>query len=237
MRYFLLPIFICLIASEGRAQWDIGLEGGAALNTLQTNIANRPQQQLRPGFGLCIQVPLSYTIPFAKDKGAGANFGLSLQTGFMFLQKGYMLDRTDTLQSLNQQNRNSYVQMPLYALFVFNRKSFSFQLGGGIYIGYWVGGHVKGGMPNIFNTALPYPGTYSYSEPYVFDDRRDDRWEDGWALKTRFVAKLQRSTAVFLAAQFFQSITDQQKVYMQQQIPRYNGTWTASVGIQKELPW
>lgn len=228
MRNLLLSATFFLAGLPVTAQWSIGVGGGAGLNALQTNIANRPQQQLATATGMFLELPVGYSIPFSK-KG---RLGLTVQTAFTLVQKGYDLDRTDTLHGLDQQYRNNYLQVPLAALLTFRQKTFSFELGGGGYIAYWASGHVQGGMPDIFdNTA------YNIDEPYVFDDRKDNRWEEGWTVEGRVSVRIQGSVALFLAGHFFQSLTDQQKAYMEQQVPRYNSTWTLSLGLQKEFIW
>jgi opacity protein-like surface antigen len=228
MRFLLLSAILFLAGLPVIAQWSVGIGGGAGLNELQTNITNRPQQNLATATGVFLELPVGYSIPFTK-KGC---FALTIQTAFTFVQKGYALNRTDTLQGLDQQYRNNYVQLPFTALLTFRRKSLTLELGGGGYVAYWVSGHIQGGMPNIFG------GTpYGLDGPYVFDDRKDNRWEEGWTAGGGVSVKIDGSLALFLAGHFFQSLTDQQKAYMEQQVPRYNSTWALSLGLQKEFAW
>lgn len=236
MRYFLLLAAMFVAGLPVFGQWVIGLGGGLGSNSLQTNIANRPQQSLQPMSGLFFELPLSYSFQLGGKAGMG-RFGITVEASCTFLQKNYSLNRTDTLQDLDQQYRNAYGQLPLAALFFYKKGPFCVELGGGYYIGYWISGRVKGGMPDIFNTALPYPATYSFDEAYVFDDNKDNRWENGWTAQGRFAVRVQGTIDLFAAGHFFQAVTDQQKAYMLQQIPRYNSTWVLSLGLQKQFRW
>lgn len=228
MRLLLLSIIFFLAGLPVIAQWTVGVGGGAGLNELQTNITNRPQQNLATATGLFLELPVGYSIPFAK-KGS---FALTIQTAFTFVQKGYALNRTDTVQGLDQQYRNNYLQLPLTALLTFRRKTLTLELGGGGYVAYWASGYLQGGMPNIFGGTA-----YGFDEAYVFDDCKDNRWEEGWTAGGGVSVKIDRSLALFLDGHFFQALTDQQKAYMQQQVPRYNSTWALSFGIQKGFAW
>jgi hypothetical protein len=102
----------------------------------------------------------------------------------------------------------------------------------GVYEGYWVDGHINGAFSNLINTSEPNPQAYTYSQAYSFDTRRDDRWEFGWQAGVKIDWKDSRDkTAPYLAVRVFQSLTDQQKNYMLQQVPRYDQTWAVALGF------
>jgi hypothetical protein len=70
---------------------------------------------------------------------------------------------------------------------------------------------------------------YNYNQPYEFNSTRDNRFEFGWLLGigVSYDAKMYK---LFIEGRLTQSMTDQQKKYMINQVPRYNQTYILSVG-------
>ncbi len=162
--------------------------------------------------------------------------GQSLDLGLSFVQKAYAINHTDTtLAVLNQRTRNDYLQMPAGAGFYGIHKKLTFFLSGGVYFGYWVHGNVQGAVPNLLNTAAPFPQPSSYNQKYSFDSHRDQRWEFGWQTGGGLSYHAEDGAEPFIGVRFYQSLTDQQKNYMVDQVPRYNRTLAFSFGLIKTI--
>jgi hypothetical protein len=200
---------------------------GPGWNTLQTNIDNRPQQVYRHGTGL-----------YAKLTG-GYQFrsGLLIETGPSLLQKSYALIHTDTsLSVLDQYTRNDYVQWELnigFANTLF--KKIGYRAFVGAYRAYWFGGRIKGAFSNIFNTAAPFPQTFSYDQKYEFDSHRDQRWEWGWHYGLELNIPVKDCCSPFIGVRVYESEEDQQNPYQLGLVPRYNHTVALSFGLQTKL--
>lgn len=171
---------------------------------------------------------------------------LFIQPGLSWAQKSYTLKQTsDSLSALNQHNRNDYLQGSLslgaHYAFKIGKQPLTYQhlmniaAWAGLYRGYWVDGHVNGGLANLLNPAAPNPQTYTYSEAYTFDNRRDNRWEWGWQAGIRIGLDAGDFCMPFLAVRIYQSLSDQQKDYMLQQVPRYNETLTFALGFKTKI--
>jgi hypothetical protein len=235
--HVLLFLIGCTMALAGKGQVTMTFDAGVARNNLLTNIQNRSWEGYKPGNGLFVSTAAQFWL----------GKYLFVQSGFSWAQKSYSLEQKDTsLTVLNQHTRNDYLQGELglggaYFLKIIDkprRYSEGLQFTGwaGVYEGYWVDGHINGAFSNLINTAEPSPQAYSYSEAYTFDGRRDNRWEFGWQAGLRIYWKDTRDrTAPYLSASIYQSLTDQQKNYMLQQIPRYNQTWALALGIITQI--
>jgi hypothetical protein len=217
---------------SGKAQLTMTFDAGVARNNLLTNIQNRSWEGYKPGNGLYVSTALQYRL----------GKYLFIQPGLSWAQKSYSLEQKDTsLAVLNQHTRNDYLQgeLGIGGSYFFNiirerNNVEGLQVAGwvGVYEGYWVDGHINGAFSNLINTSESYPQAYNYSQAYSFDTRRDDRWEFGWQAGLRISWKDSRDKiAPYLGVRLFQSLTDQQKSYMLQQIPRYNQTWSVALGF------
>jgi Outer membrane protein beta-barrel domain len=200
------------------SQWLAGLEGGLSNNTLLTNIENFPNQRYKSADGLFLTAPVFYRW----------RSGLTLDGAATFVEKGYRIDTLTTGQT--EQARNDYGQLQLGAGYSRSFHKIFLHAAAGLYTGYWLTGHIQGAFNYFFNTERQY----QYSQNYVFDSRRDQRWEWGWHAGGELGYTLKGGFIPLVGLQFFQSLQDQQKKYMLDQIPRYNRTWTYSVGVLKQ---
>ncbi|MDQ1089675.1 porin family protein [Siphonobacter sp. SORGH_AS_1065] len=224
---FLMWVF----ALPGYAQWSVGIEGGYNQNALYTNVGALSFTKYVPQNGFSVGIPVQYKV---KD-------WFSIQADPQFIQKNYELKRTQFFEGIYQKNINSYVQLPLMGRFTFGGEKLKGFLNLGGYASYWSMGRIKGVQANIFSDIesssdtqeydryLELKNGYSYNEPYTFDERKDNRLELGW-LTGVGVSYQYKKYQFFVEGRYYQSITDQQKNYMINQIPRYNQTYTAQIG-------
>ena len=121
-------------------------------------------------------------------------------------------------------------------------------LGG--YGGYWLSTHIKGTMPNILDLPA-YTNTvssnaqpnnvydeftpYSYNEKYQFDKTKDNRIELGLLAGIGISYEMNEKYLFFGEARYYQSMSDQQKNYQLNLVPRYNETFGVSLGCLYEL--
>jgi len=224
-----LAVFIphCL-----QAQWSVGLEGGAATNYVITNTSSLPFTVTQRSTGYTVGIPVSYRLTDWFSVWADPNV----------MKKNYKVVRTDFFQGVYETHNNTYAQLPIMAHFAFGPARLKGFLNLGGYVGYWADGKVSGSEPNILNpvddaffTSNPSSvfgenKSYSFSEKYAFDATRDNRFEAGWIVGIGMSYQLSSRYNVFVEGREMQSLTDQQKNYMINQIPRYNRTFGFTFG-------
>lgn len=218
----------CSIASF--AQFSVGVEGGYNHNYLQTNNANRDFTNYKPGNGYTIGIPVQYKI---------ANW-FAVEADPTYIRKNYLQERSSFYLGTYQISNNAYLQLPVMAHFMFGGKKLQGFFNLGAFAGYWLTSNVNGRMPNVLNpidsvtatnTFYYFSSAYSYNEKYAFDTRRDNRIEAGWVAGAGVSYAITDKYTVFAEGRMMQSITDVQKNYMINQVPRYNETYGANLGI------
>jgi hypothetical protein len=229
--------FLCMatmLCTELEAQFSAGLEGGFNKNYLVTNNANRAFTNYNPMYGFSIGVPVQYKL----------NDWLVIAADPSFIQKNYEQDRSSFFAGIYEQSKNSYINLPLTAHFLFGGRRLKGFAEAGIYGAYWITGKVKGAMPDILDqgsstssgNVYDYDNIYKYNEKYAFDSRRDNRLEAGWVGGLGISYDINSRFQVFTAARLLYSFTDQQKNYETNQTPRYNSTYGMNAGVMMQLP-
>lgn len=215
-----------------QAQFSVGLEGGTATNYVITNTSSLPFTVMQSITGYSVGIPIYYKV--------NDWFGVLADPGV--IKKNYKVVRTDFFQGVYETHNNTYLQLPLLAHFTFGPARLKGFLNLGGYVGYWADGKVSGSEPNILNpvddaffTANPSSvfgenKSYSFSEKYSFNDTRDNRFEAGWVFGIGVSYQVAARYSVFVEGREIQSLTDQQKNYMINQIPRYNQTFGLTFG-------
>jgi hypothetical protein len=221
-------IFLLLLQTTLHAQTSLGVEGGLSNNRYETNISNRASTVLTNYNGIYVGLPFRYAIhPW-----------LYLTTTPGLVQKGYSMDRTDSLYGEFDQHVNTYLQLPVGVSFVYNWRRLRVSLDLGVYTGYWLSGRVKGKTANIFNITdnIGANGQTSesfllsdYSNKYSFLSERDNRWEFGWNIGPGLYYHLAGHCWLTGGARLYQSLTSQQKKAVSP-IPAYNQNWIWSIG-------
>lgn len=226
MKQFLF--LITLLPFTARSQWLTGIETGMSFNYLYTNISNREFTVIRPGVGFALGIPLQ--IVFRSWLLAGMEPEV--------IQKNYLIARTGSLNGVYARHKNTYLQLPLTMSAVYGKRLKVF-VSGGFYAGYWLSGSLKGMIPDIFSSNVNIDGgsqqsesfrLVAYHQKYFFDHERDNRIEFGSVVGIGMRYVLNSEYDLFIKCSYYQSLTDQQKKYMVNQIPQYNRTVVFSAG-------
>jgi len=233
----LLGLGIIAGTLTSRAQFSIGLEGGYNKNHIVTNIGFRAFTKYEPLDGFNIGIPVKYDL----------NNWFAIQADPQYIQKSYKIVRSSYFEGINHTNKNSYIQLPVMAHFTFGGQKLKGFLNLGGYAGYWSSSRIKGTQINTFAKEYDLPdGTqtpsildgepgYNYNEKFTFDSRRDRRIELGVLVGTGVSYQLKPRYELFAEGRYYRGLTDQQKNYMLNQIPRYNDTFVIQVGCMYRL--
>ncbi|WP_160716205.1 porin family protein [Chitinophaga solisilvae] len=233
-----LIVFATLLAScslltqTTQAQFEVGISGGYTRNYLKTSAGYRSFTQYHEKSGFVAGLVLQYHF----------NDWLAIQADPSYIQKNYELRRDHFFEGIYQTSINSYIQLPLMAHFSFGGTKFKGFFNAGGYAAYWASGRVKGAMANVMDpgTGVPdnqqsynyfqYNNAYRYDEKYSFDSRRDRRMEFGLVAGAGVEYLLHKKFRIFAEARYYYGLSDQQKNYMINQIPRYNDTYVLQAG-------
>jgi hypothetical protein len=206
----------------------IGGSVGVNKNYFYTNISNLSFTAIQSRFGFSAGIPVLDRV----------NNWLSVISGIQYEQKNYEMLRTGYFQGIYQKVTNSYIQVPIKGHFSFGGKKLKGFAEAGGYIAYWAAGKVKGVEASGLNpvvlgtsnqTFLQLSSPYAYNQAYQFNSIKDRRLELGWMAGAGISFEL-KNKLLFAGGSFFNSITDQQKNYMINQVPRYNLTYNFSAG-------
>lgn len=225
------------ICFRSEAQWQVGVGAGINKNYLQTDVSNRVFAHYEGVLGITLEVPVQYRV----------NNWFSLQVAPAYIRKGYKWVRDGFYEGVYQTNTNNYLQLPLITSFSVGGPKLKgfFNLGG--YGAWWIGGRVKGTMPNVFLYELPddltqefnnvfqFDKPSSYDEKYHFDSRKDRRFEWGWLAGAGISYQLTANYGIYAEGRYYQSLTDQQKNYSLNQVERYNQTYSIGIGFMRRI--
>lgn len=230
MAYLALGMFL-FCTTQLKAQLYLGIEAGGNKNYLVTSNQAQAFTNYDPKGGFSFGVPLLYQY----------NDWFALQSGLSYTQKNYQITRTGYFQGIYQKNTNSYLELPILAHFSFGDEQLKGFINLGGYAAYWMSDHLKGVETNVLNTVDSSSASntlstntgsygYSYSEPYQFSTLKDKRLELGWIAGAGISYETISGHRFFIEGRYTSSVTDQQKNYQLNQIPRYNSTWGISIG-------
>jgi hypothetical protein len=231
--------FLCVLSYHANAQLYVGLEAGGNQNYLITNVSNLISTEYVPKDGFNIDVPIRYKL--------NDWFAISATPGF--IQKNYQFKRTDYYSGVYEDRRNGYWQLPVSAQFSFGGKKLKGFLDLGGYAAYWGSSRRKGVMPNPLNvpgyntpntqtagyTIFDFTTPYSYNEKYQFNSTSDNRFEAGIFAGVGINYSLNKKCKLFAEYKYYDALTDQQKNYQQELVPRYNETGSITVGFLYKL--
>jgi len=155
------------------AQWKVGATVGYNYNhyALDTQYAYDLNYSERSGV----------TVGFLGEYGF--NDWLGLRAELVYLQKGYKMDRL--YNETSRQRRDHYLELPIMARFSFGSQKIRGFLHAGGYVGYWMNSRVKGAERSLTydpDKQIEYEDAnelYAYNKSYVFDSRRDNRFDAG----------------------------------------------------------
>jgi Outer membrane protein beta-barrel domain len=224
----LMTLFLLSLTAFLSAQTSVGLEGGLSDNSYHTNIANRAATQLASKAGFSMVASLRYRV-------CAWLYGIAAPG---LVQKGYSMNRTDSLSGEYDQHTNLYLQLPIGIGLVHEWGRFRVGLDLGVYAGYWLSGRVKGNTAEIFgnagaNNSEQFQLT-GYNASYSFNAQRDKRWEEGWWTGPALQYRLTDTWGLTAGARYYGALTSQEKAPVSS-IPAYNRTWIFSVGAAWSL--
>jgi hypothetical protein len=223
-----LVVFFTPFVLTSKGQTSFGLEAGMSSGYLNTNITNRASTEITNSIGYTINIPFQFKI----------KQWLYLETTPGITQKNYSIDRTDSLAGAYETFKNTYVQLPLMAKFVYGNR-LQVYADAGFYLGYWLAGRVNGLIPNIFSAMETTNSNgqasssilfSSYDEKYQFNPQTDNRTEFGWVAGVGAQYHVNKKYQLLISCRYYEALTDQQKKYMFNQVPQYNQTLTISAG-------
>ena len=228
-------IFIMLIvsalfgATKLQAQFYVGIEAGANRNWLTTNTKDKPFFEYEASNGFSIGMPIRYEFPKVSW------FGGIVATP-TYIQKNYRMQRTGFYEPQYQQNTNGFIELPVMAQFRFGgmiskTQSLHGILNLGGYGGYWLTGHVEGRAISPMD-----PSNYqSYDEAYTFSEEKDRRFQFGGLAGIGLQYMPNRKYVITMEGRYSPSFSDMQKAYSENQVPRYNDTYSLLLGVQYKL--
>lgn len=232
--FFIVYFATQFTCSAIKAQLSYGIQLGFNRNNIKPDIKDRmfTENESLSGYSIGIPIRFSFT-----EK-------LSIRINLEFIKKNHSIVRTDSFEGIYQSFINSYIQMPIMSEFTIGLGKMKVYLFGGGYGGYWINGKVKGAIPNIFDNrealalgggSYSYLSINSYNEKYDFNHVKDNRIEFGYiagcGLRYRFYKKI----FFFIEGSYYRSLTDQQKIYMRNQTPRFNEMLSVSPGCMFEI--
>lgn len=222
-------LFLLSLTASLFAQTSVGLGGGLSYNSYHTTIANRAATELANKAGFSIAIPLRYRVCS----------WLYVIAAPGLVQKGYSMNRTDSLSGEYDQHTNTYLQLPIGISLVHEWGRLRVGVDLGVYVGYWLYGRVKGSTADIFgSTGASNSEQFQltgYNESYSFNAQRDRRWEEGWLTGLALQYRLTEAWWVTAGARYYGALTSQEKAPISP-IPAYNRTWTFSLGGAWSLP-
>ncbi|MDR1810051.1 MAG: PorT family protein, partial [Prevotella sp.] len=201
--------------TDGKRSLSIGLSCGLTHNSLTTSTGYRSFTQYGDRNGLSIGIPVKYSI----------SDWLAVQAEPGYIGKGYRYFRTGLYENVfNLRLMNSFVHLPLMAQFSFGGERLRGFVNFGGFGGYWLKSFTEGQIMEWTTSPEPEKPIYDFSENVAFDKRRDNRIEAGVLTGTGIQWDFLPRYTAFVEARYYYSLTDLQKSYMLEQVPRYNNT-------------
>jgi hypothetical protein len=218
-RVALLFLPLLVLGIPLHAQVSMGVEGGLGVNYNITNASNRAATVLKGAAGYAVDVSLRYRV----------NSWLSVEVFPGVVQKGYSIDRTDSLYGEFESFRNTYAQVPLGIGLNYTRGRLTGALDPGLFAGYWLSGRVKGTTADIFSVTDQGGSEQflltGYDQRYAFLKARDDRWEWGWSFGFGIRYCVRGPWSLTADGRLEEALSSMEKA-----IPSYNRTWIFAIG-------
>jgi hypothetical protein len=217
-----------LLAEDGNAalkKLSVGLEGGWTYNILYTSAGYRAFTEYEPENGFSLGIPVQYDF-----------FDwLAVRSGFSYIQKNYAYGRTSGfggMKELRSVWTNGFIEFPVTARFSFGGSRLRGFLNLGGFLGFWAHSSIKGTSPGW--SSNPFDADYvdyvSYDEQVEWDDRRDNRFDAGLLAGAGVQYRL-GAFSFYVEGRFNYGLTDLQKDYMLNMVPRINDTLCVQAGV------
>lgn len=223
-----LILLAAIFPMQIAAQWKVGATAGYDYNhySIDTQYAYDLNFNNRGGA----------TVGVLGEYGFKDWFGLRAE--LVYLQKGHKMDRL--YNETSQQRRDHYLEFPIMARFSFGSQKIRGFLHAGGYVGYWMTSHVKGVERSLTynpDKQIEYEEEpneiYSYKKSYVFDSRRDNRFDAGLLGGIGVSYRVLPQLEVEVEGRCYYSLTSTTKDYMEySKQPRYNTTVAIQTGVK-----
>ena len=214
----LLAIAVSVPAASG--QWSIGLQMGASNNSLQTESSYAYDRHYTSVWMPTVAIPVRYDF--------NNWFGLQSEVSIIF--KNYGIMRSWHYAANEYVYNNTFLDIPIFARFKFGGQKLHGYVLAGAYIGAWLESNIYGRQMMYFDQDRDLGG-YEFSETVKFDSRRDNRFDGGLAAGLGLQYTINRKFGIFAEARYYYGLTDLQKDYMRNKIPRYNNTILLQIGV------
>ena len=211
-------------ADAATGKWAIGISAAPTINTHVSSLAYMKNYTYVPQLSMSYGVDVRYQ-PYK---------WLGVRTGIYRIPKNYVLNQSDTIKmgdnplefARGELSRNMYVNVPFMAdLSVGKKVRYHLFLGG--YVGYWYGGSIMGSAMPLMLTSE----SSIYEGDYVFDSRRDNRFEAGINYGLGLSIPCFSHFGIDVNMLWYYGLTDMQKNTTRQHIPHYNTTFLLQAGI------
>lgn len=233
---FFFELILLFVIKNCYSQFLFGLKAGLSNNMIKTSITNRSYTILSSELGYVVGIKTSQK--FSNN--------LSIESELDLIQKNYSLKRTEKYTGIYDKYKNTFLQFPLdlkYQIIKFRKLKTMFVTG--CFISYWITSELSGFVPNVFNTTntIKDNGEITqnfliehYSEKYHFNRKKDNRFEFGLNFGVSIGYDLNEKCMLLLDCYYFYSLTDLQKKYMINQVPKSNRTVLFGVGCLLKYP-
>ena len=199
-------------------QWRVGLSAGASYNWYSIDRQYQADFHYQGLWAPSAALSVQYDF----------NGWLGAKAEVEYLRKDHRFYRTGLFADTNYKVLNTYLQVPVMAVFRFGGqrlKGFA-ELGG--FAGYWALGRLDGTLYNFGATKTPVP----VGEDYSFLTDKDNRFDAGLLAGTGMEFVFSPHWAALLEARLNYSLVSTTKQYMTIRDYRYNTTASIRLGVQ-----
>lgn len=210
-----------LFPAQAVSQWNAGLSGGISTNTIDIDVAYASDLRYASSNGFNVGATVAYH----------PTGWLSFNSGVLMVQKNWSLSRHNAqVTSVKTNATNNYIALPLSMEISMGR---TFKVCGffGGYVGYWLSGHREGKSLSVSYLVSGASDDMNYDEDYQFNTLRDNRLDAGLTYGVALRCDVARLLQISAELRWYYGLTDLQKNYMENLLPRYNTTRTISLGV------
>lgn len=223
-KIILFTIFFisALFPMKMAAQWKVGAFAGYDYNHYSIDTQYAYDLNFKGRNGVTVGILGEY----------GFKDWLGVRCELVYLQKGHKMERL--YNETKQKQRDNYLELPVMARFSFGSDKIRGLLHAGGYVGYWMSSRIKGEEKSLTynpDKQIEYEEEpneiYSYNKSYVFDSKRDNRFDAGLVGGLGASYRVLPQLEVEVEGRCYYSLTSITKDYMQySKQPRYNTTIT-----------
>lgn len=227
-----LLLFACIIAfaASVKAQWQVGVTAGYALNTMSTDTRYAYDLNYGNRGGITFGVPVAYSF----------NEWFALRADVMYIQKNYEKTRSGFFKGLYDKTTNSFASLPLVAQFSFGGERLKGFVNGGGYIGYWLSSSIKGKTANLDERDtnptdyLSQTNQVYFETDVDFNSLRDNRLDYGLTAGAGLEYRLNNLLGITAEVRHYYGLAN---LYKNKTVgdPRYNSTWAFQIGCKAYL--